>query len=115
MDDGSGRDQIAQLEDRVEALTESIERCRKIATGAKIAVAAGAIWFAMVLLWILPFDATAFAAALTAVLGGVVLLGSNSTTWAQTDTELHNVESMRADLIGRIELRVVGQQPPTVH
>ncbi len=84
MHEGDVRDQIAQLEDRIETLTESIERCRKIAVGAKIAVAAGAAWFALMLLWILPFDATAFVTALTAVLGGVVLLGSNSTTWAQT-------------------------------
>ena len=115
MDDGDVSDQIAQLEDRIETLTAEIERCRKISLGSKIAVAAGAAWFALMLLWILPFDSTAFVAALTAVLGGVVLLGSNSTTWTQTEAERHAAEAARADLIGSIELRVVGEDTPTIH
>jgi len=68
-----------------------------------------------VLSWILPFDPTAFVAALSAVLGGVVLLGSNATTWAQTEQALHAAGAMRADLIGGIALRVVGEERPTVH
>jgi hypothetical protein len=115
MDDGNIRDDIARLETRIETLTESIERCRKIAVGSKIAISGGGIWFAMALFWILPFDATAFVAALTAVLGGVVLLGSNATTWEQTQADLHAVERARADLIGSIELRVVGDETRTIH
>ena len=115
MHEGDVRDQVALLEARIEALTESIERCRKIAVGSKISVAAGSVWFVLALLWVLPFDATAFVAALTAVLGGVVLLGSNATTWAQTAAELHATEAMRADLIGTIELRVVGEDTRTIH
>jgi len=115
MHEGDVRDQIAQLESRIEALTGSIERCRKISIGSKIAIAGGAAWFALALFWILPFDATAFVAALTAVLGGVVLLGSNATTWEQTDADLRAAEAMRADLIGGIELRLVGEDRPTIH
>jgi hypothetical protein len=114
MDQGDVRDRIAQLEDRIEALTKSIERCRKIAFGSKIAIAAGAIWFALTLFRVVPFDPTAFIAALTAVLGGIVLLGSNATTWTQTEGELHAAETMRADLIGTIELRVV-EERRTLH
>ena len=101
MDEGNVHDQMAQLETRIESLTESIARCRKIAVGAKIAIAGGAIWFALLLFWIVRFDATAFVAALTAVLGGIVLLGSNATTWAQTEVDLHAAEGARADLIGQ--------------
>ena len=108
------RDQIEQLEGRIEALNDSITRCRKIAVGSKIAISGGALWFALVLFWVLSFDATAFTAALTAVLGGVVLLGSNATTWAQTETELHTAETMRDDLIGSIDLRLVSERP-TIH
>ena len=46
---------------------------------------------------------------------GVVLLGSNKTTWTQTETAMHASEAMRAELIGRIELRLVGEQKPTLH
>jgi len=115
MDEESVRDQVADLEDRIEVLTESIERCRKISIGSKIAVAAGVTWFLAMLLRILPFDATAFVASLTAVLGGVVLLGSNATTWAQTEANLHAAETTRGDLIGTIELRVVGDNTRTLH
>ena len=115
MQEGDVRDQIARLEARIETLTEAIERCRKISIGSKIAIAGGAIWFALALFLILPFDPTAFVAALTAVLGGVVLLGSNRTTWEQTDADLRAAEKMRADLIGGIELRVVGEERPTIH
>ncbi|MEP7032174.1 MAG: hypothetical protein ABI830_14660, partial [Pseudolabrys sp.] len=103
MQDADVRDQVARLEARLEALSESVERCRKISVGSKIAVALGMAWFVLMLFSILPFDATFFVGALTAVLGGVVLLGSNQTTWEQTEAELHKAEAMRAALIGTID------------
>jgi peptidoglycan/LPS O-acetylase OafA/YrhL len=115
MDEGNVSDQIAQLEARIEFLNESIERCRKIGIGAKIAIAAGALWFALMLVHLLPFDVTPFFAAVTAILGGVVLLGSNATTWAQTEADLHSAETMRANMIGGIALRLVGEEPRTIH
>ena len=115
MHEGDVHDQVARLEDRIEALTEAIGRCRKIALGAKISIAAGAIWFALFLFWILPFDSTAFVAALAAVLGGIVLLGSNATTWTQADVDLHAAERMRADLIEGMGLRIVGEDTRTIH
>jgi len=112
---GDVRDQIAQLETRIETLNESIERCRKISIGSKIAIAGGAVWFLAAIVSILPFDATAFVAAVSAVLGGIVLLGSNETTWMQTEAERDAAENARADLIGTIELRLVGDDTPTIH
>jgi hypothetical protein len=115
MDEGDVAGQIALLEERIETLTASIERCRKISYAAKIAIAGGAAWFVLFLLWIVPFGPTAFVAAVSAVLGGFVLLGSNATTWEQTETDRAAAEAMRADLIGSIELRLVGDTPPTLH
>jgi hypothetical protein len=109
------RDDIDRLEARIEALTVSLERCRKISMAAKFAVAAGAAWFALLLLWIVSFSAGAFVAALSAVLGGFVLLGSNATTWEQTAAALHAAEAERTQLIGGIDLRVVGEDKPTLH
>lgn len=114
MNDGSVGHQVAKLEERIEALTVSIERCRKISVAAKIAVALGAIWFALFLVWIAPFGPTAFVASTSAVLGGLVLLGSNATTWEQTEAARTAAEAARADLIGNIELRVVSERP-TLH
>ena len=114
MDDDDFRDEIAQLEARSEALTESIERCRKISLAAKLTIAAGAIWIVLVLLGVIAFSPGTIIAAMAAVLGGIVLLGSNATTWTQADAALHEAEAMRADLIGRMELRVV-EERPTIH
>ena len=115
MDDDDFRDEIAQLEARGEALTESIERCRKISLAAKLAIAAGAIWIALVLLGVIAFIPETTIAALAAVIGGIVLFGSNATTWTQTDAALHEAEAMRADLIGRMQLPVVGEERPRLH
>ena len=113
--DDALHDDIEQIEARIEALTESIERCRKISFVSKLTVAAGALWFALMVLWIVPFSPTGFVAALAAVLGGIVLLGSNSTTWMQADTDLDVAETMRAQLIGKIDLRMVGEETRTIH
>ncbi|HSP51243.1 MAG TPA: hypothetical protein VLN61_13895 [Pseudolabrys sp.] len=113
--DDDFRDEIAQLEARSEALTESIERCRKISLAAKLTIAAGVIWIVLVLLGVIAFSPGTIIAAMAAVIGGIVLLGSNETTWIQTDAALHEAEAMRADLIGRIDMRVVGDERPKLH
>jgi hypothetical protein len=46
--------------------------------------------------------------AIAAVLGGVVLLGSNSTTSDQAAAVLEAAELRRAELIGTMDLHVVG-------
>jgi hypothetical protein len=108
-------DEIARLEDRIETLTGERERCRKISLVAKLLAAAGASWIVLVLLTILPFVPSIFLAAVAAALGGAVLMGSNKTTWEQTEAALREAEAQRAELIGRIELRLVGDEQATLH
>lgn len=115
MSDDGLRNDIAHLEERIETLRASLERCRKISLAAKIVIAAGGIWIALVLLGPIPFAPAAFFAALAALLGGAVLLGSNKTTWEQTQAALADAERVRAQLIGSIALRVVGEERPTLH
>jgi CHASE2 domain-containing sensor protein len=105
---------IARIEVRIEELGEAIERCRKLALAAKIAIGAGAAWIVLTLAWVIPYVPYMTVAALAAVIGGIVLAGSNSTTWKQTEAALTASEAMRADMIGQLQLRVV-EERPTLH
>jgi hypothetical protein len=107
-DDGDRREQIRKLEQRIEELAETIERCRKFVLMSKIAIALGgllALAMAFGLIW---FDPTIMIAAITAVIGGAVLLGSNSSTWDEKAAALQDAERQRAELISEIDLRLVG-------
>jgi len=55
MDDSNLRDDITGLEARIEALADSMDRCRKIAFASKLVVAAGAVWIALMALGAIPF------------------------------------------------------------
>jgi len=112
-DEVSGED-IARIEERIEALREQIARCAKLALAAKVAIGAGGVWLALTVLWLVPFVPFMLVAALAAAIGGVVLAGSNATTWNQTEAALRASEAMRAEWIGRLELRVV-EERPTLH
>jgi hypothetical protein len=112
---GDPRDQIALLEGRIETLADSIERCGKFALAAKILVIAGAAWFALLLVSVVAFDPTLFVAAMAAILGGIVLAGSNATTRAQAEADLKTAEAMRADLIEQLELPAFNAGARTLH
>jgi hypothetical protein len=105
---------IARLEDHIEALRDAIARCRKIAFAAKLAIGAAAVWLALTVVSLVPFVTALVVAAMAAAIGGVVLLGSNSTTWQQTEARLTASEAMRSELIERMEMRVV-EERPTLH
>jgi hypothetical protein len=109
------RDEIARLEDRIESLSDERERCRKIALAARLLAIAGVIWLLLVVVTLLPFEPSTFLAAVAAALGGAVLMGSNKTTWEQTEMALEMAESQRAELIASIDLRVVGDEHPALH
>jgi hypothetical protein len=104
-------DGIALIEERLEMLAEVAERCRKIILVSKAAIAGG---FALLLVTMLGLFGSSQVAALgsiAAVLGGIVSLGSNVSTLRQTTDAIGAAEALRSDLIGRIDLRVVGDAP----
>ena len=108
MDDGDPHEEIAQLEEEIEELGKTVERCRKVILASKIAIPAGGLAFLAMALGVLPFDPVIMMLAIAAVLGGTVLFGSNSSTLQQTIDQMKTAEGARAELIGRINLRVVG-------
>lgn len=113
MDDTRG--EIARLEDEIERLTEALERCRKISFAAKGAIVIGAVWLGALILGLIWPGPGALLGSTAAILGGIVLYGSNATTTRQTEERIAEAEAERAALIGEMELRLVPDASPTVH
>jgi flagellar biosynthesis component FlhA len=109
--------EIARLEEHIEALRLSIERCRKISFVAKALITAAALTIGLMftgaltstLMGTFPHNPTLFFLSLAAVIGGAVLLGSNKTSWEQTNATLHEAERMRNELIRRVDRSLVGE------
>jgi hypothetical protein len=107
--DGDPSDEIARLEERLEELADAMTRCRKIRLISQIAITAGGMWMLAVTVGVLGFDPIAMMAAISGVIGGTVMYGSNRTTWREVDAAINDAEAKRAELIGRLDLRVVGE------
>jgi hypothetical protein len=107
MDDGDPHDEIVRLEAHIEDLAARIDSCRKFILAARIAIAGGGILLAAMLFGFIRFDPAVMTAAVAALLGGIVVWGSNGSTAKEATNELAAAEADRAALIGMIDLRVV--------
>jgi len=110
MSDDDPCDEILRLETEIEELTQVIERCRKIILISKIAVAAGGMWLLALTIGLIRFDPVAMIGAIAMVIGGTVVFGSNTTTAKQTAAAVRTIEALRAELINKIDLRIVTEQ-----
>jgi hypothetical protein len=108
--DGDPRAEISRLEGEIEELTEVIERCRKIILISKVAIAAGGIWLLALAIGLMRFDPVTMIGAIALVIGGTVVFGSNTSTAKQTAAALKTAEALRAELIDKIDVRVVTEQ-----
>jgi hypothetical protein len=114
MDGESRHEEIERLEAQIEAVNSRLESCRKFILVARIAVVAGAVLLAAVLFGVITFDPRLLLAAMTAIIGGIVVWGSNSSTAKEAAAELAQTEADRAALIGGLDLHVVTERP-TLH
>ena len=108
MADDAPTDQISEIEAQIEDLAESAERSRRIILGSKVAIAGGFALLLAALLGLFGSGETAALGSIALVLGGIVSLGSNVSTLRQTMAAIAAAERFRAELIGRIDLRLVG-------
>ena len=78
----SAHEQIARLEARIEELAEAVERCRKLGLFSNVLLIGGALWLFAGIFGFVYFG-PAMLGAITAILGGFVLSGSNRSTMQQ--------------------------------
>jgi hypothetical protein len=108
MSDGDLTNQIARIEADIEQFAETLEGCRKVMTLSRVVIAAGGIWIVAYFLGVIRFDPALMVGAIAAIIGGIVVLGSNSSTSRQTMAAMKFAEAERAKLIDIINPRAVG-------
>jgi hypothetical protein len=113
IDEDDPTDEIAEIEARIEELAEIAERCRRIVMASKAAIAVGVALLPIMMLGLFGSSQVAALGSIALVLGGIVSLGSNVGTLRQTESAISAAEVRRSDLIGRIDLRVVGDPSET--
>jgi hypothetical protein len=104
---GDPRDEIVRLEAQIDELAATIESCRKFILAARIAMWGGGIVLAAMLVGAIRLDPAAMAGASAALLGGIVVWGSNNSTAKEARKELAVAEARRTALIETIDLRAI--------
>ena len=80
----------------------------KIILISKAAIAGGVALLLFAMLGFFGSNQVAAIGSIAVVLGGIVSLGSNTSTLQETMAAMSAAEALRSNLIGRIDLRVVG-------
>jgi hypothetical protein len=111
--DSGPQAEIERLEQRIEALAARIETCRKLMLAARMMIVVGGLLAAALLTGLLAVQPWVLVTAIVALLGGIVLLGSNSSTAAQAREQMEEAEIRRDEWIGALQLRDLG--PPALH
>lgn len=99
--------EIADLEAEIEALSQAAERCRKIIVLSKLATGAGFLPLALILTGLVRVGPAVLVLAITALLGGVALFGSHTTTLNEITARIRAREARRAALIDALVLQPV--------
>lgn len=104
-------DEIATVEARLEYLATVSERCRKIILASKVAIGGSVALLLLMIAGLIGSNEVTAIGSIAVALGGIVSLGSNVSTLQQTADAIAAAEALRSELIGRIDLKLVGESP----
>jgi len=99
--------EIADLEAEIDELADAAERCRKVIVLARVATGAGGLLLVVTPVGLFRSGPTALVLAITAVLGGLALFGSHTSTRDQIMAKISAHDARRAQLIGELNLHDV--------
>jgi hypothetical protein len=104
------RDDIVRLEEQIDKLADKIESCRKFILAGWIVAAGGALVLIAMLVGAIQLNLSVMSVAMAAILGGIVVAGSNRSTAQEAMRELSGAEARRTALIEQIDLRLVSNR-----
>jgi hypothetical protein len=110
MSDDEVQAQLAEIEERIERLRDTIESCRKAMLASHAAIVSGAVLLVTDLLGL--FGSVSLLLALssfTAIIGGIVWLGANKTSREQASTALRAAQSEWQGATDAIEMSTIGE------
>jgi hypothetical protein len=111
MDQSELPDQISRLEQRIEELSASVEKSRKAIVVSKLSLAAGGLLTLALVFGLIGGDPLPIVVAIAAIFGGIVGFGANVSTARQDTSAMNEAEALRAELIGKLELREIANEP----
>jgi hypothetical protein len=101
-------DEIERLELRIEALSEAIERSRRLRFAGRASAVIGPVLLAGFALGLVAFTPARMIVALALAIGGVVLTGSSRASTEELERALRQAQAERIAAIDALELVQVG-------
>jgi hypothetical protein len=108
---------VEELEARIESLRDIAQGCRKWILLSKLAMGGAAAWLMATGGGLIRLDPTMMLLAIAAMLGGIVMAGSNASTLRRTEAAIGAAEALRARAIDGADLPIVanGPAPRQIH
>jgi hypothetical protein len=98
---------IDELEQQIEALSEVALRCRKALVFARVTIISGFLALLGATFGLFSSGAVGFLLAVAALLGGVVFFGSTRSTLLEVLGRLQSLEARRLTLIDQAPMRTI--------
>ena len=109
MSDDEQRAELAELEERIAHLRDTIESCRKAMLASRAAIVAGAIVFAANLIGVISPSLLLGLLSFTAIIAGIVWLGANKTSREEALAALVVAQSEWRTATDQIEMSTIGE------